>query len=478
MFAKPATRLTLLVFVLSIYCLLVGHKVLILGKHGDGVEYAAIARNLSEGYGTFWSNYLSDTRHRSWHEHPPLVFWIQGSLMKIFGDGPYFEGIYGFFAGIIILLLTYFFWQEAQRNSRIAQAGGWWPVFLLISLPTFSYYMQTNRLAITFMIIALLATLAAYRSIIADRFTIAYAALSGVLIYLGFIAKGPVALFSLAVPGIAWVVLKARFSTVLVSTVIALATFVLILLATFYIFPDSAVFWKKFWNAQVVASLKSIRAPKDSYWYYADHLGRELAVLAAVVVILVLVTRTHPRHIKFNRLAVFFLLIALAGSLPFFFSKRQKLRYLLQSYPFLILGVAFLTNFVAHKIESILSEKRKIRLAVAITALVFYGIATVAMFYRKDEVTRREPFYEDFYLEKIQLPERILISLCPKRNLSRDWVFAIDMQRFYKVSLTAEMGHEYLIVDKNSKCKVPEGYRKIHQRPTLQYVLYRRNSPQ
>jgi 4-amino-4-deoxy-L-arabinose transferase-like glycosyltransferase len=475
MLTKPSTKLILLVFILSIYCLLVGHKVLILGKHGDGVEYAAVARNLAEGYGSFWSTYLNDTLHPDWHEHPPLVFWIQGLFIKTFGEGPYFEGAYGFFVGLIILFLTAIFWQQVQRDFWLTLAGGWWPVFLLVSLPTFGYYMQTNRLAITFMILALLATLAAYRSIIAGHSTILYALLSGVLIYLGFIAKGPVALFPLALPGIAWITLRAKFSRVFVSTVIAVITFVLILMATFYFYPDSVVFWKKFWNEQIVTSLKSIRAAQDSYWYYADRLGREMAVLGAVIFILMLITRTHPRHIKFSRQAFFFLLVALAGCLPFFFSKRQKLRYLLQSYPFFILGMAFLTNSVALKIEAILAEKRKIRLVVVVSALVFFSIATAAMLYRKDEVTRREPFYQDFYLNKIQLPERSLISVCPPERLSDDWVFAIDMQRFYKVSLTAEMGHEYLIIDKNSKCKVPEGYQKVHQRPTLQYVLYRRS---
>ena len=248
------------------------------------------------------------------------------------------------------------------------------------------------------MILALLATLAAYRSIITGRSTVLYALLSGVLIYLGFIAKGPVALFPFALPGIAWVTLKAKFSRAFVSTVIALITFILILLATFYFFPDSVVFWKKFWNEQIVTSLKSIRAPQDSYWYYADRLSREMAVLGSVVIILMLISRTHPRHISFSRLVLFFLLIALAGCLPFFFSKRQKLRYLLQSYPFFILGVAFLTNSIALKIEAILAEKRKIRLVVVVSALVVFSIAAAAMLYRKDEVTRREPFYQDFYL--------------------------------------------------------------------------------
>ena len=54
-----------------------------------------------------------------------------------------------------------------------------------------------------------------------------------------------------------------------------------------------------------------------------------------------------------------------------------------------------------------------------------------------------------------------------------EWLFA-DMQRFYKVSLSVEKEHEYLIIDKDIHCQVPENYQKIHQQPTLKYVLYRR----
>ena len=478
MLTKPSTKLILLVLILSIYCLLVSQKILILGKHGDGVEYAAVARNLTEGQGTFWSLYLDDTFHPIWREHPPLVFWIQGLFIKVFGDGPYLEGVYGFIIGLIILLLTAIFWQQVRHDFRLTLAGSWWPVLLLTALPTFAYYMQTNRLVITFMILALLATLAAYRSILAGRCTILYALLCGVLIYLGFIAKGPVALFPLAVPAIAWVTLRANFSRVIISTVIAVIVFVLIMLATFYFYPESLTFWRGFWHAQVMASLKSARAAQDSYWYYADRWSREMAVLFSVICVLMLITRTHPRHIRFNRQACFFLLIAIAGSLPFFFSKRQKLRYLLQSYPFFILGMAFLTNYVGLKIEGILAEKRKIRQAVVVAALLFFSIATAAMLYRKDHVKKRHQFYEDFYLNNIQLPERSTISICPPERLVDDWVFTIDMQRFYKVSLTADLGHDYLIIDKNSNCKVADGYQKVHHQPTIKYVLYKRIPPQ
>ena len=476
MLSKRSTRLILLVCVLSIYCLLVGHKVLTLGKNADGVEYAAVARNMAEGQGTLWSPYLDDTRYPRWYENPPLVLWMQSLFFRLFGDGPYFEGIYGFFIGIVNLLLTALFWQQVRRDFQWTYAGGWWPMLLLISIPSFTYYMQTNRLAITFMSLALLAALAAYRSIVGSHSARMHALLCGVLIYLGFIAKGPVALFPLALPALAWIVFRVKFSRMLFSTAVALVSFSVLFLATLYCFPQSRTFWNWFWLTQITASWTDLRASQGSYWYYALRLIRELPVPLLVICMLMLVTRIHPRHFEINRPACFMLLLTLACSLPFFFSRRQNLRYLLQSYPFFSMALAFIANPVALKIEEILDQKRKFRLAVVMAVLVFVCISFAAMLYRKGHVIRRERFYRDFYLADIQLPARSWVSLCSAEGLEGDWTFVVDMQRFYKVSMTTDMGHDYLVINKNSNCQVPDGYQKVHRQPTLKYVLYRRVS--
>ena len=116
MFARLSSRKILLFFVLTLYFLLLGYKLLRLGIHGDGVEYAAVARNMADGVGTFWKPYLDDTIHPVFHEHPPLVFWIQSHFFRLFGDGPYLEAFYGFFIGLIISVLI------AIRRSRSLSA--------------------------------------------------------------------------------------------------------------------------------------------------------------------------------------------------------------------------------------------------------------------------------------------------------------------------------------------------------------------
>jgi hypothetical protein len=182
------------------------------------------------------------------------------------------------------------------------------------------------------------------------------------------------------------------------------------------------------------------------------------------------------RKIRFNRQALFLVLVALAGSLPFLVSTRQHGRYIFHSYPLFVLGLAFVTDKTAIQIESLAADKKVVRLGVLITAGIFFVAAFTSMLYRKGHIANRKPFYHDIYLQNIQLPDRITVSACPKKMIYKDWLFA-DMQRFYRNSLTPKRGRKYLLIDKNSKCRVPKGYRRINREPTIKYHLYQKISP-
>jgi len=476
MLSRLSSRKILILFVLTLYFLLLGHKLLRLGIHGDGVEYATVARNMADGLGTFWKPYLDDTIHPVFHEHPPLVFWIQSHFFRLFGDGPYFEAFYGFFLGFIILGCMAWFWQRIRQDFQLSALGNWWPMLLFVPLPIFTYMMPINRLANTYTLLAIVPTYAAYRSVVGSKHTILYSLMSGLLIYLGFIAKGPVAFFTLAAPVLAGLALKSKLSKAAISTVLALATFTIIFVATLYLFPDSADFWSGFWKHQVMTSLKSERAAGDTHWYLVERWAAEMVVPVLVVGFFMALTRVSFRQIRFNRQALFFLLIGLASSLPFLISARQHNRYIFHSYPFYVLSLAFMTDRIAGKIEALLKDKPAMRIGVGVITVVFLAAAFAGMLYKKDHSQRRKPFYNDIYLQNIQLPERITISACPGTMIYDDWLFA-DMMRFYRVSLTSEMGNEYLLVAKDSGCEVPESYQKIHRQPTIKYILYQKSPP-
>jgi len=476
MLSRLSTRKNLLAIVLSLYCLLLGFKLLRLGKHGDGVEYASVARNLADGVGTFWKPYLDDYLHPVFHEHPPLVFWLQSLFFRIFGNGPYLEAFYGFFIGLLILFGIGLFWQQVRRDFQYPKIGSWWPMMLLVPLPLFTYILQVNRIANTWTLLAIVATYLAYLSSAKIRHTVFFSILAGGAIYLGFIAKGPVAFFPFAAPLVAWLTLKSNFSKALTATLISLVTFAGILLATFYFYPDSIDFWRGFWQAQVMASLTSERGYARPHWHLLERWISEMIVPFLVAGVFMLAFKVPFNKIRFSRPALFFLWTALAGSLPFLISTRQHGRYILHSYPFFVLCLAFVTENIAVQIESVLTKKYAMRLGAGIISTVFLIAAISGMLYNKNYVARRKPFYKDIYLQGIKLPERTTISACPEDMIYHDWLFA-DMQRFYRNSLTPKMGAEYLIIAKASDCEVPQGYQRINREPTIKYILYQKVSP-
>lgn len=473
MLKRLSTRQVLFLLVFSIFCLLVCPHILEMGTNGDGTEYASIARNMSEGLGTFWAPYLDDTNWPVHWEHPPLIYWIQSIFFRLFGDGLYFEGIYGFGIALVILYLTAMFWQRVRRDFQLPVLGSWWPLLLLISLTAFSYYVQSNRLVATFLIFALLETYFAYRSMAGGKSTVIYAIATGLTVYLGLIAKGPVAFFAFAVPTIGCLTIKPGFSRAAASTLLAMVMCAACFLLTGLLFPESMDFWKFFMKTQIFTSLASTRAGGDTYFSYIERLISQMIVPFGLTGMIMLILKAHFRDLKFNRHAAFFLLIALAGCLPFFVSKRQHLRYVLHSLPFFVLSLAFVTDNIAEKVESIIAKKRKIRLGFVVATLLFFMISIGGMVYRKDEMTRAYAFFEDLYLRDIPLTERSIVTIYPKAMIMDDYLF-VWMQRYFKVSVMGEMGGDYLLVDKNSGFEIPEGYEKIHREPTRKYILYKR----
>ena len=438
----------------------------------DGVEYAAVARNMAEDHGTFWKPYLSDTVRPVHHEHPPLIYWLQSLLFRVFGDCFYFEGLYSFAIALATCGVLALFWNRVRRDFSLPQAGAWWPLLLLTLLAVRHDYSGSNRLVITWVVIATLTTYFAYRSIADRERGYLFAVIAGIAVYLGLIAKGPVALFSLAVPAIGWLALRIEFRRAFVMGSVMTAVTSLCFAAATLISPESLEFWEFFMRTQVLASLAGER-DAETYTYYFHKLWTELIAPVGVITMLALVTWTPVRKILPSRLCAFFFLIALAGSLPFFFSPRQKLRYILHAFPSILLSLAFMTDEVAIRIEAFVRERRRLRIALGATASLCFAVAIGAMIYKKDTVVRAHEYYNDIYLQDVQLPERSTVSVYPEWIIDGNFLSG-RMARHHRVSLTGELGNDYLLVLKESDFVVPEGYERVQKKPTVKYDLYRR----
>ena len=100
---------------------------------------------------------------------------------------------------------TGIFWHQIRRDFGYPEVGSWWPMILLVPLPIFTYILQVNRIVNTWTLLAIIATYLAYLSAVKAKHWQIFSILGGGAIYLGFIAKGPVAFFPFAVPLLAWI---------------------------------------------------------------------------------------------------------------------------------------------------------------------------------------------------------------------------------------------------------------------------------
>ena len=103
------------------------------GMFMDGLYYAAIARNLSEGVGSFWALHLTNCSFPVFNEHPPLAIWLQSLMFYCIGDNLFIERIYSLSTFIVTGFIIHLIWKEIT-NIKL-QHLSWVPLFLWIIIP-------------------------------------------------------------------------------------------------------------------------------------------------------------------------------------------------------------------------------------------------------------------------------------------------------------------------------------------------------
>ena len=62
----------------------------------DGLIYSAIAENLSLNFNGSFHLFVSETFLSDFHEQPPLVFFLQALVIKLFNDVFFVDRFYSF----------------------------------------------------------------------------------------------------------------------------------------------------------------------------------------------------------------------------------------------------------------------------------------------------------------------------------------------------------------------------------------------
>ena len=474
-------------FTLGVFLLLIVPRVVTLGFFADGMIYAAIARNMAEGLGSFWAPHYTSLFGEIFYEHPPLSFWLHSFLYRIFGDLPLLDGLYGMLLGAGVLYLTAAIYRKFSPAKE-----SWSPMLFLLLMPMFTWAFGNNILEnlMTFM-----AVLAVYVQCYKPKGRIKSLAVyffSGAILALGVLAKSPAVLFPLAFPFFHWLILReGSFADVIFHTAAISAGF--LTAVAVILFPAGGeVFLKQYIDGQLLKSIAGQRG-HDNRWILTIQSVLEPGTAAAIAGVIWFFFRKKVTP-RFTREALLFLVIGACAILPLFLIPKQRTYYLLPGLPFLAIALASFFEPVMNelglwyqsRIEAPL-RRRQAWLPRAPLAL-FLGSCALVGALLWGAPGRMPEFFHDLYpLDKKvsePIPKNSPLLFChPKLN--PDYSLISHVERYLNLDpvrstsmnhplpqITQEAQKKYWILrDKDKNCTLPSNCAVISLGPTKRYDI-------
>ena len=437
--AKEPSR-TFLLFVTGVTLILTSRSLLSDGMFVDGLLYATISKNLAGGLGTWWNLHFSATLYPQFHEHPPLAFWIESILYRLFGDSRFIERIYSVSTFILTGLLILKIWRHSGRRH------GWIPVGLWLSIPLVMWAIPSNMLENTLTVFTTLSMLMYLKSTGRRRFL--FILLSGLSLSLGFLTKGFVAFFPWTFPFFLWLALRQKtFTGMLADTgMMALFTAVPVLVLALAI-PEAGVSLQKYLDTQVLNSLQNV-VTVDSRFYIVKNLLTQLIPPAALCLLVTLIVWRRKaslqplRDLRSQGSAWF--LTAMAGVLPIMLSMKQREFYLLPVFPVFALAFgSYIYPLLEMPLSKIRTETKAFRwFRLVSLALVAAGIL-LSLWYAP-KIGRDKVKLNDTYAILPRIPSGTTVSILPQ--MYGDWGLHGYFARYKNISLEPGTGREYLLV--------------------------------
>ncbi len=448
--------------------------------YNDGIWYAILSKNLSEGIGSFWNPQLTATVFPSFHEHPPLVFGFQSLFFDLFGGSLMTERVFAFVIFALSALLIVALWKKAfQLNENLRSL---WPIPLILWIANEVVYLfyPGNILEPTMGLFTLLATYLLLHAVstTSNKRAIPYLILAGVSLIGASLSKGFVGLFPLAVLGIHWLIFrKWTFSKMLLGSLGVLGV---LLLGYWAILsnPTAAESLQQYIDSQVMASIKAERTSyhhRDSRFYIIRRLI-EVSIPAIIVLVLSLYLSFKRKPKDFNtstfKVGYFFLLIGISGSFPLMISPKQSFYYLVPALPFFALAMGAFVAPIVHTSLGRFTSAPKLHqrlnwgLSVLLLGAFLFSLSKIGSVSTQDQVSVTD-------IEKIGAIVPTGSTLGAKAYTAQ---LVGYLYRYYKINIdtTNQLNYPYLIID-NTKHPVPKtGQFEAVNLETQRFDLYRK----
>ena len=438
----------------------------------DGEYYATIARNMARGQGTFWAPIVIFSEG-PFYDHPPLAFGLESILFRVLGDSFLVELLYSFITFIISTFLIMRIWKLTVGETEYA----WLPLILWVLTPLVYWGYVNNILEDTmgvFCIASFVFLLNAWQN---KKYQLLYYLLAGLSLSAAFLSKGPVGLFPLAIPILYWMTTKKiTFKDTLLSTV-SLIIIPLIVLGVLWQYPPAQHYLSTYFKRQIIASLTGanmVGLNMDKYILIKELSNQFIPIFVIIGVIVLTWWKWFQKHklINQNRLALFFLLIALCASFPIMISKKQYIHYALCAMPFYAISAAiFVLPKVRFWVTKINFDRKHFKI---ITLFMIFSMAGILVFsiLREDKNWRNSEVLDDLDIMNTQLPKDHYVQ-CTGTTFY-DFYLKIYLYRFYDIPFTEDYRlTDYYIARKEDLSKVPAGY-KLIVKGTTHYFLFKK----
>jgi 4-amino-4-deoxy-L-arabinose transferase-like glycosyltransferase len=450
------------------------------GMFLDGAIYATISRNLAIGEGSLWFPVLTRTLFNPFHEHPPLVFWIQSLFFRIMGDHLFVERLYSILTALITMGLMVKIWKIIWRANKPMLNLGWLPVLLWSIIPVNTWAFRNNLLENTMGIFTIMAVILIIHTSRSEKRNYMFAAGAGIMVFLAALSKGFVALFPLVVPALAWLVFrKSSLRKMTVSTLFVL-TVPLVLFTTLMLFPDAHQNLTTYFHIQVIKGITGQTKMVGNRWIGMIQLFMELLPLLLLTASVLVYSRvkkipSEAWNSDILKWALFLVMVGLSASLPLTISLKQSRYYLVPSFPYFALaGAVLITPYLGQWVDHVNVSGRKFKIFRYVSFLFLTGVVVFSAS-RYGSIGRNADELVPMYKVGAIVPRDSIVSICP--SMWTEWNLHAYYYRYFRISLESyRHPRTYFLRKLPNNCEVPEElYQKIPLK-MVDFELYRMSS--
>lgn len=431
------------------------------GMFMDGTIYAAVAKNMAQGLGTFWQPHLSQTLYPEFYEHPPLALGLQAMAFKLFGDSFLIERFYSLATYLLAAFLIVQIWIEIGNPKHKA----WIALLFWMANPLVIWAFANNMLENTMQVFILASVWMLLKSNGKNR--LLWILLSGLFLFLGLLTKGLVALFPWTFYFWIWLFNRNIKWPKMIANTLLLVLFTLLPLVLLLVFNENAFHaLESYFNIQIVRSLKVVQTV-SSRFFIVGRLINESLVSFGIILFLFILFRKKIAQFKTRyreNASLFYLFIGhgLSGVVPIMISLKQSGFYMLPAFPFFSIAFGILVLPLIENTKPLIQRKSFVYRFSGILSLFLFIIVFLITFSFKNKIGREKEMLHDVYTICNTLPNNEIVDI-PK-SLAQNWALHAYFSRYSTVSLddVSKKPHRFYLTNNNKLPPQIENYESVN----------------